>query len=90
MLIIADIFPVAIEIALNTILIIDKMIVTVQAHPNPFSSPYATTNEAIAIARSTPPIAMPIPPIRNGEMLVTPPGGIGGGCPVVMLPCSRD
>jgi hypothetical protein len=47
-----------IEIALNTMLIIDKIKVTVQAHPLPFSSPYATTNETIAIAISTIPIAI--------------------------------
>ena len=57
MLIIAAIFPVAIEIALNTILIIDKMTVTVHAHPRPLSNPYATTNETIAIARSIMPNA---------------------------------
>ena len=89
MLITADIFPVAIEIALNTIIIIDKMTVIIQAQLRPFSRPYATTNEATAIARSTAPIAMPIPPSRNGEMLLTLAGGTGGGaCPVVRLPCS--
>ena len=65
MLIIEAIFPVAIEIAFDTMLIIDKITVTVQAHPRPFSSPYATTNEAIDIARSTPPNAMPIPPRKD-------------------------
>lgn len=39
MLIIEDILPAAIEIAFNTMLIIDKITVTVQAHPRPFSSP---------------------------------------------------
>lgn len=89
MLTIDPIFPAAIETTLNTTLIIDKITVTVQAHPRSFSSPYATTKEAIAIARSTAPIAMPIPPNIDGEtVVVTTEGGIVDVCPEVRLPCS--
>ena len=61
MLTIPPIFPVAIEIAFKAILIIDKMTVTIQAHPIPFSSPYATMNDAIPKAIITPPITMALP-----------------------------
>jgi hypothetical protein len=57
---------VAIEIAFNTMLIIDNITVTVQAHPIPFSSPYATINDKIPIAINTPPIALAIPPKNEG------------------------
>ena len=56
---------VAIVIAFHTMLIIDKIIVTVQAHPRPFSSPYATKKETIPIATSTTPNAIPSPPSRD-------------------------
>ena len=66
MLTIPPIFPVAIEIAFNTMLIISKIMVTVHAHPSPFNSPYATMNDAIPIAINTPPIAMATPPKNEG------------------------
>ena len=53
-------------ITLNTMLTIDKTIVTVQAHLRPLNSPYATTNETIPIAIITPPIAIGPPPISEG------------------------
>jgi hypothetical protein len=56
---------VTIVIAFHTMLIIDKIRVTVQAHPRPFSSPYATTNETTAKATSTAPNAMPAPPSKD-------------------------
>jgi hypothetical protein len=59
------ILPAAIEIAFDMMLIIDNITATVHAHPRPFSSPQATTNEAMAIASSTTPNAMPIHPIKD-------------------------
>ena len=66
MLTIPPIFPVAIEIAFDTILIIDKMTVAVQAHLFPFSSPYATMKCTIPIAINTPPIAIAMLPKNEG------------------------
>ena len=64
---IAPMLPaVAIEIAFEAILIIDKMTVTVQAHLFPFSSPYATMKCTIPIAINTPPIAMAMLPRNEG------------------------
>jgi hypothetical protein len=68
MLTIPPIFPVAIEMAFKAILIIDKMTVTIQAHPIPFSSPYATMNDAIPKAIITPPITMAPPPRNEGAV----------------------
>jgi hypothetical protein len=53
---------VAIEIAFKTILIMDMITLTVQAHLFLFSSPYATMRYAIPIATNTPPIAMAMLP----------------------------
>ena len=66
MLIMLGILPAAIEIAANTMLIIDRITVSVQAQRLPFNNPYATTNERIPIAISIPPIARMPPPRKEG------------------------
>jgi hypothetical protein len=58
--------PVTIEIAFETIFIMDKMMVTVQAHLFPFSSPYETMKCTIPIAINTPPITMAMLPKKEG------------------------
>jgi hypothetical protein len=57
---------VAIEIAFKTILIMDMITLTVQAHLFPFSSPYATTRYTIPTAINTPPIATAMLPKSEG------------------------
>ncbi len=56
---------VAIVIAFHTMLIIDKIIVTVQAHPLTFQQPIGYKNETIPIATSTAPNAIPSPPSKD-------------------------
>jgi hypothetical protein len=74
-------------ITFHTILIIDKIMETVQAHPLPFSNPYATTNETIAIATSTTPNAIPSPLRKDGTAIGESEVGGIGICAAVRLPC---
>ena len=57
--------PAAIEIAANTMLIIDRITVSIQAQRLPFNNPYATTNERMPIAITIPPIARTPPPTKE-------------------------
>lgn len=70
----------AIENTSIIILIIVTTTATIQAHLFPFSSPYATMNDATAIEINTPPIAVAILPKNEG-------GTNEGGIPeIVMFP----
>ena len=65
MLTIAPIFPTASETIANIIPITDNIKVTVHAQPLPLHRPYATTRNAIPIAKNT----IPIPIIMRGAPL---------------------
>lgn len=55
-------FPATSETTPMIMLIIDKMIVTLQAQPFPFNSPQATIKEMIPRIMRMPPTAIPAPP----------------------------
>lgn len=57
----APICPVTIETHPNAIPMQDSTTVIVQAHPFPFSNPYAVTKYAIPNVRSTAPVTADIP-----------------------------
>ena len=69
MLIIAPVFPIAIEIEFNTMLIIDKITAAVHAHPIPFSRPYGNNERYNPIAIITPPITIVPLPTNEGQFL---------------------